>query len=322
MKRLFLCILCLTIILMASSTLLAAGSYPERPITMLVAFKPGGGTDVAARGIARYFEKYLGEGAKIAVVNKPGAGGEIGFTTLATSKPDGYTIGFINVPAIIAYSIERETRYKMADFQPIGNLVYDPGIWTVRADSEIKTLKNAIDFAKANPGVLTIGTTGSSGSSEHIAIMQMERLTGAKFNHAPFGSTAPMRSALLGGHVPVGAFNLGEAVSLASEGKIRILGVMGNKRSSLAPDVPTFKEQGYDLISGSSRGIAAPKGMPADILKMLETALEKAVNDPEYVANAKKAYVPLDYLNAEQFQSLIDRIHKDLSELWAVSPWK
>jgi len=321
-KKLLAGLLCIVLTLLASPLVQAAGDYPERPVTMLVAFSPGGGTDVAARGIARYIEKYLGEGAKIAVVNKPGAGGEIGFTTLANAKPDGYTIGFINVPAIAAYTVERQTKYKMSDFRTLGNIVYDPGVWAVRADSQFKTLTDVIEYGKKNPGVLTIGTTGSSGSSEHIAIMQIERLNGAKFNHAPFGSTAPMRSALLGGHIPLGAFNLGEGVALEAEGKIRFLGTMGEERAALAPHVPTFKEQGVDVISGSSRGLAAPKAIPDELFKQLETAVEKAVNDPAYVANAKKAFVPLAYLSGAQYQALIDRLEKDLRALWAEAPWK
>lgn len=322
MKKLTITVLCFLMLFGASTAISAADEFPERAITMLVAFNPGGGTDVAARGIARYIEKYLGEGAKVAVVNKPGAGGEVGFTTLATSKPDGYTIGFINVPAIISYTVERKTNYKMSDFRPLGNLVYDPGVWAVRADSDIKTLQDAIDYGKEHPGILTIGTTGSSGSSEHVAIMQIERMTGAKFNHAPFGSTAPMRSALLGGHIPLGAFNMSEGITLAAEGKIRFLGAMSDERSPLAPDVPTFKEQGIDLISGSSRGLAVPKDVPEDIFKKLEEAVNKAAHDPEYLANAKAAYVPLNYLTGAQYQALIERLEKDLRALWEIAPWK
>ena len=321
MKKSLIVLLSL-LVLACSAAVVMAADYPDRPIQMLVAFKPGGGTDVAARGIARYIEKYLGEGAKIAIINKPGAGGEVGFTTLANAKPDGYTIGFINVPAIVSYTIERKTKYKMADFQPLGNIVYDPGVWIVRSDSKIKNVQDAIAFAKKNPGALTIGTTGSSGSSEHVVIMQIERMTGTKFNHAPFGSTAPMRSALLGGHIPMGAMNLSEGITLMNEGKIRVLGTMGVKRSPMAPDVPTFKEQGVDVIMGSSRGLAAPKGVPAEIFKKLETALQKAVNDPEYTAQAKKSYVPVNYMTGAEYQAMISQFETSLQKLWDENPWK
>lgn len=322
LKAIGLLSLCLVVAGSIWGTPCMAGDYPERPITMYVAFKPGGGTDVAARGISRYIQKYLGEDAKIAIVNKPGAGGEIGFTTLATSKPDGYTIGFINVPAIISYAIERKTKYQMSDFQPLGNIVYDPGVWVVRSDSKIKNLKDVLDFAKASPGALTIGTTGSSGSSEHVMIMEIERRTGTKFNHAPFGSTAPMRSALLGGHIPMGAMNLSECITLEAEGKIRVIGTMSDKRSSMVPHVPTFKEQGLDVVSGSSRGLAAPKGMPKEIFAKLEEAVKKAVNDPEYVEQSKKSYVPLNYMTGEEYQNLINRFDTDLRKIWATDPWK
>ena len=321
MRKSLFVLLSLLVLAMSASVVLAA-DYPDRPIQMLVAFKPGGGTDVAARGIARYIEKYLGEGAKIAIINKPGAGGEVGFTTLATSKPDGYTIGFINVPAIVSYTIERKTKYKMSDFRPLGNIVYDPGVWAVRADSKIKTAMEAIEFAKKNPGALTIGTTGSSGSSEHVLIMQVERMFKCKFNHAPFGSTAPMRSALLGGHIPMGAMNLSEGITSEAEGKIRILGVMGDKRSPMTPHIPTFKEQGIDVINGSSRGLAAPKDMPDEIFKKLEDALQKAVADPEYVAQAKKSYVPLQYMTGSEYQAMISQFETSLQKMWNEAPWK
>lgn len=321
-KKSILSLLCLLMMVTGLPALSLAADYPERPIQMIVAFNPGGGTDVAARGIARYIEKYLGADAKIAIVNKPGAGGEIGFTTLATAKPDGYTIGFINVPAIISYAIERDTKYQMSDFAPLGNIVYDPGVWAVRSDSEIKNLQDVLEFAKANPGILTIGTTGSSGSSEHVTIMQIEKMTDTKYNHAPFGSTAPMRSALLGGHVPMGAFNLSEGITLEAEGKIRFLGCMSDTRSPLAPHVPTFKEQGLDVVMGSSRGLAVPKGLPDEIFKKLEEAVKQAVNDPEYVAQSKKASVPLNYMTGTEYKALIDRFDTELRKIWAVSPWK
>lgn len=311
-----------TVSFLLSPAVVLAQTYPEKPIEMIVAFDPGGGTDVAARSIARYMEKYLGNNAKIVVINKPGAGGELGFTALANAKPDGYTIGFINAPGIIAYTIERETRYKMSDFTPIGNIVQDPNTWYVRTNSDITSVKDVIEFGKKTPGALTIGTSGSSGNSEHIAIMQIERNTGAKFNHAPFGATAPLRAATLGGHVPLGSGGISELVALAKDGKIRILGVMSEKRSPLAPDVPTFKEQGVEVLSVANRGLAAPKNIPADILAKLESALEKAINDPEYNENAKKASIPLEYLNSKDFAAHLNKLETGLRDLWNVTPWR
>jgi tripartite-type tricarboxylate transporter receptor subunit TctC len=312
---------CLAIALDAVSPASSA-EYPAKPIEMIVAFAPGGGTDVAARSIARFIEKHLGSNARVAVINKPGAGGEIGWTALATAQPDGYTIGFINAPAINALVVENKAKFKMDDFQPIANLVYDPGILVVNKDSPYKTLNDLIDAAKKKPDEIVIGTSGAAGSSEHIAILNLNRLADVKFKPAFFGGTAPVRQAIVGNHVPSATMNLSEALQLAREGEIRILGVMDAERSSYMKDAPTFREQGIDLIAGATRGIAAPKGVPADIVAKLEEAVDKALNDPEYLEAAKKAEIPLDFLKADEYKALLDKMTTDLEATWKVTPWR
>nr|WP_321461907.1 tripartite tricarboxylate transporter substrate binding protein [uncultured Cohaesibacter sp.] len=313
----------------ASAALLVAGAisttsafsadYPEKQIDVIVAFGPGGGTDVAARTIEPFIEKYLG--ADLVIINKPGAGGEIGFSLLASSKTDGYTLGFINLPAMFGYSYERETDYSPKSFKGVANLVYDPGIIAVPADSDIKDLKQLIQFGIDNPGALPIGTSGSVGSSEHIAILQMQAKTGATFNHVPFGSTAPLRTALLGGHIPAAAFNLSEGVEYMKEGTLRILGVMAPERSDFAPDVPTFKEQGVDVVMGSSRGLAVPAGTPEEIVEKLSAAVEKAMADPEYAEKAKAAGVPVHYLNDKDYDKFLAETSENLDMTWEKTPW-
>ncbi len=302
-----------------SATSAFSADYPDKPVDVIVAFGPGGGTDVAARTIEPFIEKYLD--TDLVVINKPGAGGEIGFSLLASAKTDGYTIGFINLPAMFAYSYERETSYSPKSFKGVANLVYDPGIIAVPADSKFKDLKELIQFGLDNPKALPIGTSGSVGSSEHIAILQMQAKTGATFNHVPFGSTAPLRTALLGGHIPAAAFNLSEAVDYMQEGKMRILGVMSEERSPMAPDVPTFKEQGVDVINGSSRGLAVPAGTPDDIVEKLSAAVEKAINDPEYAAKAKSAGVPVLYLDDKKYDKFLTETSKNLDITWEKTPW-
>lgn len=300
----------------------ARADYPDKPIEMIVAFAPGGGTDVAARSIARYMEKYLGAGARIGVVNKPGAGGEIGWTAVAQAKPDGYTIGFINAPAINALVVEGKTKFKMGDLQPIANLVYDPGVLVVPKSSAYASLKDLVDAAKKASTPLVIGTSGASGSSEHIALLNFQRLAGAKFTPAFFGGTAPVRQAVLGGHVPAATMNLSEALQIAREGNIKVIGVMSAERSPYLPDAPTFREGGYDVVVGASRGIAAPKGIPADILAKLEKAIDQALKDPEYLDAAKKAEIPLQYLASAEFKAFLDRATTDLEATWKATPWK
>ena len=300
----------------------AQAEYPEKPIEFIVAFTPGGGTDIAARSIARFMEKHLGNGARIAVINKPGAGGEIGWTTLARAKGDGYTIGMINAPAINALEVEGKAKYKMADYQTIANLVSDPGILIVNKNSPYKTLEELIAAAKAAPGTVVIGVSGAAGSSDHIGILSMNRLTQAEFKPAFFGGTSPVRQAILGGHIPAATLNLSEVLPLVREGELRILGIMSEERSEVLKDAPTFREQGIDLVVTATRGITAPKGVPADIIAKLEKAVEEAMKDPEYLEAAKKAEIPLHYMNASDYRKMLNEMSVTLAETWKVTPWR
>lgn len=300
----------------------AAQGFPDRPIEMVVAFAAGGGTDVAARSIARFMEKHLGGNARVGVVNRPGAGGEIGWTSLAQAKPDGYTIGFINAPAINALVVEGKAKFSMQDLQPIGNLVYDPGILVVPRNSPYNSLKDLVDAAKRAPNAVVIGTSGASGSSEHIALLNFQRLADVKITPAFFGGTAPVRQAVLGGHVPAATMNLSEALQIAREGQVKVLGLMVEERSTYLPSAPTFREAGYDVVAGASRGLAAPKGIPADVLARLERAVDLAMKDPEYQDAARRAEIPLQYLNAAQFRAFLDRASADLEATWKVTPWR
>ena len=298
----------------------AAAQYPERPIQMIVAYSAGGGTDVAARTLAPYLEKYLGNNASITVLNRPGAGGEVGFTALANAEPDGYTIGFINTPNIATIPIERETRYSLDSFQPIGNIVDDPGVFAVLPDSEYQNLDDLVAAAKERPGELTFSSTGI-GSDDHLAMLKFERQSGADFRHVPFEGSAPARAALLGGHIDIGVINAGEAMPYVEEGQLRLLGQMGEERWEGAADVPTFKEQGYDLVSGSQRGIAAPAGMPQEYVDALAAAIEKATQDPEFQQKAMEQAMPLRYLAPAEYQELLNATGQQAQQIWEENPW-
>lgn len=296
----------------------AHAQYPERPIEMIVAYSAGGGTDVAARTLESFIEKYLG--GDITVVNKPGAGGEIGFTALATAEPNGYTIGFINTPNALSIPIERETRYSLESFAPVANIVTDPGGISVAPDSRFQNLQDLVEYAKENPGELTYGTTGI-GSDDHLAMLTLERQTGAKFQHVPFEGAAKVRAALLGGHIDLGVINVSEVVSEAREGQLRILGQMAEERWEEAQDVPTFREQGYDIVAGSNRGIAAPAGTDPEVIQKLASAIEQTINDPEFRQKAQEQALPLDYVGPEAYGELLRSESDRLRELWENSPW-
>jgi tripartite-type tricarboxylate transporter receptor subunit TctC len=299
-----------------------AQAYPSRPIEMIVAFPAGGGTDVGARSIARVMEKNLGSGARLGVINRHGAGGEVGWTALAQSRADGYTIGFINAPAIVAMTIEKQTRFTMDSFEPIGNVVTDPNVLLVHRDSSFRTVGDFIDNAKANPGTFTVGSSGAPGNSEHLALLQIQVRTGTKYNFAPFNGTAPLKTAILGRHVPAAILSVSEVLQEAREGRIRILGTMTEARHRWTPDVPTFAEQGIDLVSNPSRGIVAPKGTPEAALAALRDALAKAVADPEYRETAERSLIPIDYRDAAGQAAMLAQMQTDLAAIWQATPWR
>jgi tripartite-type tricarboxylate transporter receptor subunit TctC len=287
---------------------------------MIVAFSAGGGTDIAARTLVPFIEEHLGDGASIVVVNRPGAGGEVGFTELAQAAPDGYTIGFINTPNLVSIPIERSARYSLDDIQPVANVIYDPAAFSVLPGSEIQSLDDLVAYATENPGQVTHGTTGL-GSDDHLAALEFERLAGVTLRHIPFSGQADVRAAALGGHVMIANMNISEAIVDITEGNLHGLGQMAETRWDDASDVPTFKEQGYDIVAGSHRGIGVPAGVPEEVLAKLEAAVQAAIEDPEFQERAGQQMLALEFMDAEAFEATLRDQHETFSALWAENPW-
>ncbi|SFP95509.1 tripartite tricarboxylate transporter substrate binding protein [Tranquillimonas alkanivorans] len=306
------------------STVLAgpaiAQEYPERPIDMIVAYSAGGGTDVAARTLVPYIEEHLPGDATINVINRPGAGGEIGFTALANADPDGYTIGFVNLPNLLSIAIQRETDYELSSFQPVADIVYDPGGFGASADAGFDDLEGLVEYAENKSGPVTYGTTGI-GSDDHLAALTFARQAGIEMRHIPFSGAADVRAALLGGQIDLASTNVSELIDYADSGDVVILGQMGEERWSEASDIPTFQEQGFDVVMGSDRGLAAPAGFPEDALATLQTAVEAAVADPEFQERAQEQRLPLSFMDAEAFGAKLDRMNENLQGIWEEQPW-
>ncbi|WP_244433892.1 tripartite tricarboxylate transporter substrate binding protein [Azospirillum sp. B506] len=299
----------------------ALAAYPEKPITLIVAYGAGGSTDVTARMLAPYIERYLG-GGRIVVLNRPGAGGEIGFATIADAVPDGYTIGFINTPNLVTIPIERQARYGLDRLDPLVNIVDDPGVMTVRADSPFRSVADVVENAKANPDTLTVGSTGV-GSDDHLAMLLLARQAGAKLIHVPFPGSAENYRAMLGQHIKVCDQNLGEGLrGIAAGDPVRMLGVMSRSRWDMAPDLPTFQEQGYAIEMVSMRGIGAPKGLPPEIRRTLIEAITKAAMDPEFQAKARETFQPLRIVGPDAFAAELTQLDREFRNLWAAMPWK
>lgn len=298
----------------------AQPSFPTRAITMIVAYPAGGGTDVAARVLARFLERDLGQ--PVVVINRPGASGGIDFTELARARADGYTIGFINTPTIVTIPIERsDARFRLDDFLPIANIVDDPGAIWVLPDNPIRDVAGLVAEARRRPGQVSYGTSGI-GSDDHLAVLALERLTGTRFLHIPFAGGAPVRTALLSRQIDLAVANIGEGMNDYGQGLMRPIGQMGALRWAPMAGVATFREQGFDLVEGSMRGVAAPAGLPRDVLDRLALAVRRTVEDAEFRAAAAQQQLPLRFLGPDEYRAELLALKAAAERLWAEHPWK
>ena len=292
---------------------------PDRPLTMIVAFAAGGGTDLAARTIARFMERDLGQ--SVVVMNRPGAGGEIGFTELARARPDGLTIGFINTPHIVTLPIERRTRFRLEDFTLIGNIVDDPGgIW-VRADSPINDFAALLAAARAQPETIGYGTTGV-GSDDHLAMLALERKSGARFLHVPFGGSAQVKQNLMSRAIPVAVMNVAEGIAEMRQGVLKPLAQMGATRWAPLAEVPTLRELGFDVVEGSMRGMAAPAGLPPEVTARLALSVQRTVADSDFQAAAAQQNLPLRFLAPPDYLTELTALRRNYQALWDQHPWR
>lgn len=298
-----------------------AQGWPSRPIELLIGFAAGGGTDILARTLAPFMEKHLGGGARIGVVNRPGPGGEIGFTQLAQARPDGYTIGMLNAPAFITIPHERRTRYTFESFEFIANLVSDPASINVHPDSEFQTIHDLVAWAKANPGRITIGMQGT-GSAMHLATLAFMKHVGITATLVPFPGTAPNRTALMGRHIVASTFGIGEGAPFVKEGLIRNLGVMAATRWEELPEAKTMREQGLNVIAGSDRGLGAPAGTPPEIIERLSAAVSATVADPEFLQKAREQLLFLAPMPRDEYRAHLSALSEQIAQQWREDPWR
>ncbi|MDV7270258.1 tripartite tricarboxylate transporter substrate binding protein [Thioclava sp. A2] len=296
----------------------AVAEYPEKPIEVIVGYSAGGGTDVMARTAAPFIEKYLGEGASLVVKNMPGASGQIGVTEAAHSNPDGYTLGTFNLPGMMARTIDREAEYDRDSFTYLANVVNDPNVIVTAKNSGLDTLDKLLADAKANPGAITVAMS-SLGGDDHFALIKLQNATETEFTIVPFKGSAPARTALLGGHVAMGILNISEVAEFQDQ--LNVLGVATKERSPFAPDLPTFKEQGLDLVNGSMRGFIAPAGLPDDAKAKLMDAFSKLAGDQEFLAAMAATANPVEVVTGDDFKTLTSDLYDLAKGVWETTPW-
>jgi tripartite-type tricarboxylate transporter receptor subunit TctC len=255
-----------------------AQTFPAKPITLICPWPPGGSTDTHMRQYAQIASKYVGQ--SIVIENRPGASGLLGPTTMAkTAQPDGYTLAQMPVSAFRVPHIQKVEWDPIKDFTYIiGITGYTFGV-VVKSDSQIKTLKDLIDYAKANPGKLSYGSTGN-GTSPHLLMEELGMKAGVQFLHVPFKGNADSTQALMGGHVMAQSDATGWGRHVDA-GAFRLLVTFGEKRTKW--NAPTAKELGIDIVSYSPYGWVGPKGMDPKVVRFLHDAFRKALDDPEHM---------------------------------------
>jgi tripartite-type tricarboxylate transporter receptor subunit TctC len=293
-----------------------AATFPQKGkvITLIQPNGAGGGSDVGARLLTAIMEKDLG--TTIEVINKTGGGQQVGVTALAQSKPDGYTFGQTNQPALSAMYLDpdRKAAFTRKDLQPLANHVFDPITISVSKDSPYKTFKEFMDAAKATPGKLTIATSGIM-SATHIAFLALQRNTGARFSFVPFDNTGQMRTSLLGGHVNAEGGTGGEFSTGVKSGDIRVLAVFDKTPSPFLPGVPTALSQGFNITAATSRAFSAPKGTPKEIVNILAASIKKAMSDPEHKKKMDATGLDLRFMDADQLSAYWDQVDATLQPI-------
>lgn len=264
-----------------------AQNYPSKPVELYVNYGAGGGTDLSFRAFGQLLQEALG--TPVAVVNKPGGGGVIGATALAKAKPDGYTIGNMNLPALDAsFATDALPIDPRKAFVPLGIVMFDPAVVAVAANSRFKNIGDLVAHLKANPSGATYAATGKV-STDGLTALAIEKAGNVKFRIVSFDGGKEAITAALGGHVDVVGLTISEALPYLKDGSLRLLGIGGDGRNPDAPDVPTFKEQGMPLnINGSSRGFIMPVGAPDAVVQKLRETIKKVAESEAYAAKAKQ----------------------------------
>ena len=251
----------------------ALAQFPQRAIDYVISFNAGGESDITARLQQPHLEEILG--VSITITNRAGGGGAVAWSEAQRSmRPDGYSVIGVNLPHIATQPMERtDTGYQTENFEFITWFQFTPNALLVRNDSPFQTLDELIAYARANPGSVTIGGSGSN-TANHIATLQLEQLAGIDLTYVPFTGTGPTVPALLGGHVS--ALMSYSPMAVLQGAQVRTLAMASAERLSFLPDAPTFVEQGIAIVSGAHRGVAAPPGTPPEIVEALREAFEEA----------------------------------------------
>ena len=294
-------------LLVAAHTALAQGSWPTKPITMIVPFPPGGVADTVARPIAEALGRELNQ--TVVVENRSGAGGATGIGAAARAAADGYTVllslSSISILPEADTILGRKPQFTIKQFMPIARFTADPTVLVVRAEAPWKTLAEFLADAKKRPGAYNYGSSGNYGTM-HVPMEMLKARAGFRMTHIPYTGAGPALLALLGGQVDAVASGPSTVVQQIKAGKLRALAHWGEKPLASLPGVPSLKEAGFDASFAQWSALFVPTGTPDDIVQKLRGAARKAASDPKVVETINRAGSPIEYLDAPEFQAYWD----------------
>lgn len=317
----------LGVLLVASASL--AGALPQvaraawpsgPPIEVVVGFAPGGTTDVMARALAPFVARHLGDGASLVIVNRPGASGEIAVSQVMRAKPDGHTVGIVNLPGYFFVPMMRSASYGTKDLTLVARVVSDPTVMVSRKDGTTQNLKQVVAALKAAPSTLSAGHNGL-GTNGHLAMARLERAAGVAFNAIPYNGSAQQKTALGGKQLDIAFLAASEVPDPDNEATpVRLLAQFTRDKVQRLASVPTTFDLGLQVEMTAERGFAAPNGVPATILARLQKAIEAAMADPEYVKVARNDAPFLSYLPGDAWTRQVEQERKAYEDIAKTLP--
>ena len=316
----------LTIVMMIGALLILPwtvyGAFPEKPVTIIVGYAPGGTSDSMARILAEHAGRILGQ--KITVENRTGGGGIVCWTAVSKAEPDGYTLGIISNGTLTSKYVVKGAMYTYEDFRPMATLSIAGVHYLVKKGGPYDmAFPKLLDHIKKNPGKIKVGLSGTYNSNDFTRIL-LERAAGVTLPKIPFKGDSKVVPAVLGGHIALGQITgFPAAVSLYRAGKINSLAVSADKRDPAAPDVPTFEELGLGFSHLCHWAVAGPSGIPNDRAKILADAFKQAMDSPKMQEDFKKVGLPMVYENPEDTLKLwlsYDELYGKLSKELGIKP--
>ena len=310
----------LTVALLASIMIMGFGTvgfaeYPDKPVSLIVSYSPGGATDFQARIISMMAGQEAFLGQPMVVINKPGAGGQVGWNWIINKgSKDGYTMTAYNVPHFIAQSLKYKTKYDITKFEPVANWGADPAVLIAPKNSPFNSVEDLIDFAKKNPGKVSVSGAGLY-VGHHIAALQLMEATGVKLTYIPEKGGVPAMTSVVAEKVKAGFNNLSDA--FRNKDRLKILAVADLERHAFLPDVPTFKEKGIDVddTSVNFRGVAFPTGVPDDVIAKCAEIFPKMFNDKKVVSKMKASGSPMRVMTRDEVKQMWEKREATLKAL-------